>query len=100
MQQEITAQGTIYKLLREQYEAAKVEAKDSTTSFQILEYPEIPEIKSKPSRILIVIILTIVGFFIAIFISFIKEYIRRIKLDPIENKKMKLIRESLNLFKK
>ena len=53
----------------------------NTPIFQILEYAEIPERKSEPSRAVICMIGTVAGFFIAVFLCFIFNIIDNIKND-------------------
>ena len=57
--------------------------------FQILNYAEVPEQKSGPSRGKIMIIASFAAFFIAIFIAFLLNAIKNIKNDPEAMKKLK-----------
>jgi capsular polysaccharide biosynthesis protein len=50
--------------------------------FQVLEYAEVPDQKSKPSRGLICIIVTFAAGFISVFIAFAMNAIDNIKKDP------------------
>lgn len=68
------------------------EADASAKTFQVIERAEVPEVKSGPSRGKISIIVTITVLFLAIVISFIMEYIERVKQDPIESEKLNEIK--------
>ena len=85
----------IYSGLRSQYESLKIEERDTSSRFQIIEHAEVPEIKSGPSRSRITIIVTMTVFFLSIFLSFVLEYFERVKNDPIESSKLSEIRRML-----
>ncbi|TWJ17076.1 GumC family protein [Geobacter argillaceus] len=68
-------QETIFEQLTKQYEMAKLnEAKDSS-SIQVLDEAVAPTKKSKPKRLLIVLLSTVTAFFVGIFWVFIQEYL-------------------------
>src|SRR5450759_1295790 len=70
---------SIYDVLIRQFASAQLdEAKDSPL-IQILDKAFVPEKKSKPKRSLIVILATLVAFFMAIIWVFIKEALTRSK---------------------
>ena len=72
---ELKTQEAIYEQLTKQFEIAKLtEAKDSS-SLQVLDEAVVPSKKSKPKRALIVILTTVIAFFISIFAAFVAEYI-------------------------
>lgn len=96
---EAELQATLYISFKTQYESVKLEEADNSKQFQIIERAEIPEVKAKPSRSKICIIVTIAVMFLSIFMAFIFEYIDRVKEDPVESKKLKEIKDSLS-FKK
>jgi len=71
---EVKIQETIFEQLTKQYEVAKLtEAKDSS-SLQVLDDAVVPMKKSKPKRSLMVILATVIAFFIGILLAFIREY--------------------------
>ena len=60
----------LYIQLKKQYELARIEEKNDQPLIEILKRPEIPIWRSKPKRKLIVMIGTMAGIVISIFISF------------------------------
>lgn len=65
---------TLFELLTQQFELARIqEAKDSPT-IQVLDSAYPPEVKSKPKRGLIVVLSTISGFLVSIFLSLFLQY--------------------------
>ncbi|MEK7286807.1 MAG: GNVR domain-containing protein [Nitrospirota bacterium] len=71
-------QETLYGLLIQQYELARVqEAKDSPT-VQILDFAKVPEKKIKPKRALIVIFSTFTAGFISVFYVFFLSYLEKV----------------------
>lgn len=79
---ELTAQKTIYAQLKAQYEMLKIKIDSNTPILQILEYPEVPDQKSGPSRGKLSIIFTFAAFFFSVFLAFLLNAISSIKKDP------------------
>ncbi len=78
----------IYSSLRSQYETVKIDEKDNSARFQIIEQAEVPERKAGPSRGKISIIVTLSAFLLSVLYAFFLEYIRRAKTDPVESEKL------------
>ena len=89
LQMELNAQQEVYKQLKTQYELLKVQMASESPVFQILERPEIPDMKAEPSRGKLCIIITFAAGFMAIFIAFLRNAIENIKKDPEAMKKLK-----------
>ncbi|WP_246473267.1 lipopolysaccharide biosynthesis protein [Treponema parvum] len=85
---ELEAQEQVYKQLKTQYEFLKVQMSNEMPVFQILERAEVPDKKSKPSRVKLCIVAIFAAFFIAIFIAFALNAVENIKRDPEAVKKL------------
>jgi uncharacterized protein involved in exopolysaccharide biosynthesis len=96
MQLDLEIQQSIYAMLREQYEAAKIEEADTSRTFQVIEWAELPEVKHGPSRGRLCVIVTITAFFLAVFAAFVREYLERVRQDPIESRKLNAINRVLH----
>ena len=99
LKEEASLQAAMYLTFKSQLESVKLEEADNSKQFQIIERAEVPEIKAKPSRAKICMIVTIAVMFLSIFMSFIFEYFDRIRKDPVESKKLAEIKKSLSLRK-
>ena len=78
---EAKTQQTLYELLTQQYEIARIqEAKDSPT-VQVLDVAKVSENRVKPERRLIVMLSTFTAIFFAVFLAFFLEYIERIRKE-------------------
>jgi capsule polysaccharide export protein KpsE/RkpR len=86
----------IYSSLRSQYEALKIEEKDNSERFQVIEQAEVPERKAGPSRGMICIIVTLSAFLISVLYAFFLDYLRGIRLEPVESEKLKDIQSMLH----
>ena len=75
-------QQEIYAQLKAQYEMLKVTMSSEQPVFQILEYAEVPDRKSGPSRGMLCIIVTFAAGFISIFMAFLLNALKNIKNDP------------------
>lgn len=62
LQNEYAVAFEVYKGLASQVEQAKIKLKEDTPVFTVLEPVRVPEVKSEPKRLLIIFIVTIVGF--------------------------------------
>lgn len=96
---ELNIQAAIYKMLREQYEAARIEELDTTNRFQILESAEVPEKKFRPSRGILCIIVTLFAFLFSVIVAFIREYLKGVKKNPREREKLSYIKTEFNILK-
>lgn len=79
---ELSAQKNVYTQLKSQLELLKVNMQTETPTFQILERPSIPDMKSGPSRGKLCIIVTFAAFFVSVFLAFLLNAIDNIKKDP------------------
>ena len=75
--------------LKAQYEMLKVTMASEQPVFQILEYAEVPDQKSKPSRGMLCIIVTFAAFFVSVFLAFLLNALENIKKDPVAMAKLK-----------
>ena len=66
LKREVEIQNTLFVFLTQQYEEAKIKEAKDTPTVQILDYPQIPYLKSAPKRILILIICLFISTFVNI----------------------------------
>lgn len=71
-------QETLFQLLIQQYELAKINEAKNTSTLQTLDEAVAPDYKSKPKRSLIVILATFVAGFLAVIWAFVSEYMQRL----------------------
>ena len=90
LQLELEAQRQVYTQLKTQYELLKVQMQSETPVFQILERPEVPDLKSGPSRGKMCIIVTFAAFFLSVFLAFALNAWKNIKNDPEAIEKLQL----------
>lgn len=90
IQMELNAQQKVYEQLKTQYELLKVKMQSEQPVFQILERPEVPDMKSGPSRGKLCIIITFAAGFISVFMAFALNAWHNIKNDPEAQKKLNL----------
>jgi uncharacterized protein involved in exopolysaccharide biosynthesis len=79
---ELDAQRQVYTQLKVQYELLKVTMASETPVFQVLEYAEVPDMKSGPSRGLICVIVTFAAGFFSVFAAFAMNAVDNVKKDP------------------
>lgn len=96
LKNELDIKQSIYKMLRNEYEAVKIQENDNSRTFQVIEAPELLLVKTGPKRSVICMIMTLAVFFISIFIAFFKEYIERVKKDPVESTKLDKIKKDIS----
>jgi uncharacterized protein involved in exopolysaccharide biosynthesis len=73
LQREVEIQTKIVTFLLPIYEQAKIEEKRETPTILIIDNPKVAERKSKPKRLTMVVVLTIVGFFVVNVYFIIKD---------------------------
>ena len=86
---ELSVQQEIYAQLKAQYEMLKVTMSSEQPVFQILEFAEVPDKKSAPSRGMLCIIVTFAAFFVSVFMAFLLNALKNIKKDPVAMSKLK-----------
>lgn len=86
---ELDAQEKVYSQLKTQLELLKIQMASETPVFQVIETAEIPDMKSKPSRGKLCIILTFAGFFVSVFLAFALNALENIKNDPVAMEKLR-----------
>lgn len=89
LKMELSAQQQIYAQLKVQHESLKVTMASEQPVFQILEYAEVPDKKSAPSRGKLCIIITFAAGFLSVFLAFAINAIENIKKDPEAMAKLK-----------
>ncbi len=89
---DVKYQETLFELLSKQFEMAKIdEAKDSAI-IQVVDKALPPDKKSKPKRAFIVILSTMLAFFIGILIAFFREASERASQNSATAERVNLLR--------
>lgn len=100
LQRDLALKQQVYSTFQLELIRARVQTQDTTRRFQVIEPPEVPELKAGPSRGMISIIVTITAFFLAVFLAFVLEYFARAKQDPEEARKIELIKDQFRVRKR
>jgi len=95
---EFKFQEALYELLTKQYEAARLDEANNVTTIQVIDAATVPDYKTKPKRALIVIVATILGFFLSVFLAFFAEFWEKRKDDQEFQKKYAQLVEYLTPF--
>ena len=85
---ELQVQESVYGQLKSQYEMLKVTMASEQPVFQILEYAEVPDRKSGPSRGMLCIIVTFAAGFFSVFLAFLLNAIKNVRADPVAMAKL------------
>lgn len=91
---------TLYGLLLNQYEAAKLDEARDATVIQVIEKAVPPEKKVKPKRMQMVILAMIASLFVSIFAAFSIEYMERIKIDPENKERVETLKRYISFRQK
>ncbi|MDR0670453.1 MAG: lipopolysaccharide biosynthesis protein [Treponema sp.] len=93
---ELNAQQQIYAQLKVQLELTNTAIASETPIFQVLDAPQVPDLKSGPSRGMLCIIVTMGAFFFSIFLAFVLNALENIKNDPAVIAKFKSVGRNKN----
>lgn len=85
LQSEYNLAYNVYSELAKQLETQKIQVKEDTPVFTIIEPVSIPFQKSKPKRIMILAIWSFLGIIIGIGVIFVKDFISSFKKNQIVN---------------
>jgi len=72
----------VFELLSKEFEIAKIDEAKSAPIIQVMDPAIPPEAKSKPKRAVIVIVVTFIGFFVAIVLAFLMEATEYLSMQP------------------
>ncbi|MDN5336136.1 MAG: hypothetical protein PWR02_1162 [Synergistales bacterium] len=86
----------LHAALADLYERSRVEEAMNPAVIRTLERAVPPENRFKPNRKLIVVLATLLGFFISVFSAFVAEFARRASEDPEQEEKLRMIKEAFN----
>jgi len=73
------ARDTVYGLLIQQYEMARIQEARDTPTVQVLDVAVVPEKRARPKRKPIVLLSTFTAGFFSVFLVFILEYVAKVK---------------------
>ncbi|HQL02054.1 MAG: Tyrosine-protein kinase etk [Synergistetes bacterium ADurb.Bin155] len=90
-------QEVLYSTLLKFFETARLEEASHPVVIQVLDKADPPELRFKPKRKLMVILATMLGFFVAVFAAFAADFVRRAKQDPEQSAKLQEFSQALNL---
>ena len=94
---EVKLQEKIMEFILPQYEQAKIQEEKDTPTVQVLDQPQIPELKTRPKRALIAAIVGLCTFFVLIIICIIIERIN--ELQKYDNEQYQKISKIINGLK-
>lgn len=86
---------TLFELLAKQYEIARVDESKDASLIQVLDKAVVPDRKTKPRRVLIVILTALATGFLAVLWVFIKETGEKAKRDPEQVARIAMLRKYL-----
>lgn len=87
-------QGALWEILVKQFEMAKLDEAKDFPLIQVLDKATQPERKSKPKRSLIVILATLVAFFLAVIWAFVRTAMQRAKEQPEQAQRLTELRSA------
>lgn len=90
-------QEAVWEILAKQYEMAKLDEAKDFPLIQVLDKAAPPEKKSKPKRSLIVILTTMVAFFVAVIWVFVREALSRARTQPEQAERLIALRNALRI---
>ena len=79
---DVKYQETVYELLAKQFELAKIDEAKESTVVQVLDKAIEPDRKSKPKRLMIVLLSTLAALFVGVIGAFVREALVKAKADP------------------
>ena len=89
----------VLEMLYKQYELAKIDEAKDYPVIQVLDRAVPPEYKSKPKRAFIVILSTLVAFFVSILWAFVREALNKVNSHPEQSEKFSILRRHVSFRK-
>ena len=87
----------LYGMLLKQLETARMAEAQEPSIIQVIDEAVPPQVKAKPKRKQVVILATVLGFFLSIFLAFVFEFVEKAGLDPERKGKLHTLKNHLRL---
>ena len=84
----------LLQMLLKQYESAKLNEANNPSVIQLLSAPQVPELKDSPKRTKIVVLATLLGAFLGVFLAFIRHFMELSAEDPEVAPKLEYVRQA------
>ena len=84
----------LLELLLKQYETAKMNEANDPVAIQLLSQPTVPELKDSPKRKKVVVLATLLGAFLGVFLAFIRHFMELSAVDPEVAPKLDYVRQA------
>jgi len=91
----VRVQETVFELLTQQYELARLEEARDVPAVRVIDVPGIPEKKSFPPRLLLALLLTFLSFSAAAFLVLARERWQHVAEDDVRRRLMEELAASL-----
>jgi len=85
----------LYELLAKQYEVARIDEAKDPTIVQVMDSAIEPDRRSKPRRLLVVLLSTLVALIAGIVLAFVSEAVAKVRRDPEQTARLKTFRHHL-----
>lgn len=85
----------VFAMLAKQYELAKIDEARDASIIQVLDHAVVPDHKSKPKRLYIVLLSIVAAFIVAVLAAFFREAIAKARNDPRQAAQLQSLRRYL-----
>jgi tyrosine-protein kinase Etk/Wzc len=89
---EVKYQETMFEVLAKQYELARIDEAKDAAIIQVVDKAIESEKRTKPKRVVIVVLTALVAAIIAVLLAFLKEGIEKARLDSENNARFAQLR--------
>jgi len=96
---EVKYQQELFELLAKQYELAKMDEAKDAAIIQVVDRAVAPDRKSKPRRVLIILLAGLFALFFAAFLAYLRDVYARAARDPVRAVRIKTLRQFLSFQK-
>jgi len=93
----VRVQETVFELLTQQYEMARLEEARDVPVVRVIDVPGIPEKKASPHRLLVTLLLTFLSFSAAAFLVLAREHWRHVPEDDARRRLFTEVLDALSL---
>ena len=90
----------LFELLAKQYEIAKLDEARDAAVIQVIDRAVAPEKKARPQVGLVVLVSTVMGFIVAVFLAIVVEFLERSGANPDSQVKIAMLRKYVSFSEK
>lgn len=96
LEREVKYNQVLFDVMAKQYENAKLQESSAAPGVQVVDLPQLPLHRSKPSRNLFAVVGLLAGFLLGLMIVFIRNRLQVLREDPVRARSLEMLTTAIS----